>query len=187
MITRTLAGGVLAAGLILSSAATGHAGGPDEKFKFHDTEEHTDEFLSDLCETEIIATPDVRGTVRLWDDGRIHVTEHGRVVFTNTETGKTLTREWTGLYKGAETVTVDPDGTETIRFHDENVGIPERWRDHNGKVLIFDRGRAVFDGVLVFDKDGNFVSFDEDITTNGPHPILDQGFLNPSLACDLLS
>jgi hypothetical protein len=124
----------------------------------------------------------------------IHVTERGSFVLANPENGRTLTNEWTGAYKGRSTETLNDDGTLTIRFRDRNLGIPERWSGPDGKVLIFDRGRAVFEGEVVIDlgdpddpSDDSLISEQVDVTTNGPHPILDEGGLDPFLACEFLA
>ena len=193
MFKRTLTAVALATGLVVSGATTGEAKGPEEKFRIDEQFSETDGFLSELCGFEVNFALDTRGWVRLWDNGRVLVTEHGSFVLTNVENGKTLTNEWRGAYRGQSTETVE-DGILTIEFRDVNVGIPERWRDHNGKVLIFDRGRAAFEGKVIIDlvdpedpEDDEVLHFHEEVTVNGPHPILEQGFLDPSQACEALA
>lgn len=189
-ITRAVTTIALAAGVTLAAAGVADARNnpPREDWILIDDEfTDVDPFLTGLCGFEITFGLDAHGWVR-FRDNRVHATEQGSFVLTNTANGKTLTNEWAGMYKGQSDETFNEDGTLTITFRDQNLGIPERWRDHDGKVLIFDRGRAVFEGTIVIDLETDTVISEEvDFTTNGPHPILDQGFLDPLVACELLA
>lgn len=194
--TRTLAAIALAATIALSSVGSAEARKDkprDDRMRIDEQVSEIDDFLTELCGFEITFSLDTKGWVRFGENS-IHVTEQGSVVLTNTGTGKTLTNEWNGNFKGRAIETVE-DGILTVEFRDVYAGVPERWRDHDGKILIADRGRAVFEGTVVIDlgddledpEDDEVLHFHEEITTNGPHPILEQGFLDPSLACELLA
>jgi len=192
MFKQALVVGALAVGLS-PIGTTAQAAKPDVVEQFHDQFTVPEDDLTALCGFDITFTVDDRGTFRE-GDGWIHVTAHGSFVLTNTANGKTLTNEWRVNYKGTFTETVDENGILTVRFRDQHSGVPERWRDANGKILIADRGNAVFDGEIIVDlhdpadpSDDEVLHFHEDVTTNGQHPILNGDGLDPSLACELLA
>jgi hypothetical protein len=195
MYKRILLAGTIAAGLItIGGPVAAHADRPAivEQFDEEFTQPHA--LLTALCGFEITFTLDTRGTLHAWDDGRVQVTERGSFVLANPANGRTLTNDWAGLYKGQATETLNDDGTLTVAIVDRYLGIPERWRDSDGKILIMDRGYAQFDVELVIDL-GDPADPDDDellhqhvaITAHGPHPILEGGGLDPSLACDFLA
>lgn len=118
----------------------------------------------------------------------------GEAPCSRTPNGRSLTNSWVQNLQGQGTETFDDDGTLTIAFDDVVTGIPERWRDADGTTLVKDRGRASFVGYVVIDLgdpddpfDDEVIDFHEDVSTSGPHPILDQGGLDPSQACEFLS
>lgn len=124
---------------------------------------------------------DISGTVRFWP-GAIHVTERGTVRLSNPTNGKTLTNWWRINFRGQGTETFNDDGTLTVSFDDSFAGIPERWIDDDGTTLIMDRGLARFVGEFHIDLgdpddpfDDEFLGFEEEITINGPHPVLENG------------
>lgn len=144
-------------------------------------------FLSNLCGFEVQVDVDEHGTVRVWPDGRIHVTQQGGVVLSNPATGASLVSQFAGSYRSQGTETVNDDGTLTITFDNTNTGIPEWWRDGDGNTLVKDRGFIRVVGEVVIDlANGDVVSFDQEVTVHGPHSIAEQGGLDPSLACQYL-
>ena len=184
----TLCFGALALGLsvIGASTAQAHEGNGAVVEQFHDEFQTVDGFLTELCGFLVLVDVDVRGTFRLAPTGGIHVTEQGTVVLSNPDTGKTQTRWWRMNLQGQSTETVDENGILTIRFDDTFTGIPERWFGPDGEELIKDRGYANFTGELVIDlATGEVLHFHEDVTVNGPHPLLESG-LDPNGACALL-
>lgn len=184
MIRKALLAGALGLALTTAGAVTVDAKKADEVIRYHDDDAGEDGFLTFFCDYPVEFSVDAKGTVRLFDDGRVHATEHG--TFTISAKGRTLTRSWAGLFKGQSSETVDVDaGTITIMFNDTNYGKHEKWTGDDGGVLVMDRGRANFVGTVVLDLDTyDFISLEETITTNGPHPILEQGGLGPQAACD---
>lgn len=194
MFKRILLAGATAVGLTTIGPVTAHADRPAIVEQFDEEFTEPDEFLTGLCGFDVTFSLDVHGTFRAWDDGRIQATEQGSFVLANPANGRTLTNEWAGLYKGEATETFNDDGTLTIDITDRILGIPERWRDSDGKILVMDRGHARFDVELVIDLgdpadlyDDEVIHVHVDIATHGPHPILDGGGLDPTLACSLLA
>jgi hypothetical protein len=194
MLKRILLAGTTAVGLTTIGPVTANADGPPIVEQFDEEFTVPNPFLTELCGFDITSSLDTRGTFRTWDDGRIQVTEQGSFVLANPANGRTLTNEWAGLYKGKATETLNEDGTLTVDIVDRNLGMPERWRDSDGKILIMDRGYARFDVELVIDlgdpadpDDDEVLHQHVDITTHGPHPILEGDGLDPSLACDFLA
>lgn len=194
MLKRILLVGAIAVGLTTIGSVTAHADRPAIVEQFDEEFTEPDAFLTGLCGFDITFSLDTHGTFRAWDDGRVQVTEQGSFVLANPATGRSLTNEWAGLYKGQATETFGDDGTLTVSITDQNLGIPERWRDSDGKILIMDRGFARFDVELVIDlgdpanpDDDEVLHQHVDITTHGPHPILEGGGLDPSLACGFLA
>lgn len=190
MYKSILLAGTIAAGLItIGGPMTAHADRPALVEQFDAEFTQPDPFLTGLCGFDITFSLDTHGTIRRWDDGRVQVTERGSFALANPANGRTLTNDWAGLYKGQVTETLNDDGTMTVSITDRNFGIPERWRDSDGKILIMDRGYAQIDVVVDL---GDPEDPDDDevlhlhITTHGPHPILDGGGLDPSQACGFL-
>lgn len=197
MRTTALCVGTLALGLSVIGVSTAHADEHEEPTiiveRFDDEFSDIDFFLTEVCGFEVLVDGHFRGTVRFRADGSIHVTEQGTVVLSNPATDKTLTRFSRLNFKGTGSESVDENGILTITFDDIITGIPERWFGPDGKELIKDRGYARFVGEIVVDLgdpedpfDDELLHFHEDITTHGPHPILESG-LDPFTACELLS
>lgn len=185
MIKKAILAGALGVALTSAGAVTVHADKADEVIRYHDElEGFLEEDLSAACGYDVEFSVDAKGTVRLFDDGRVHANEHG--TFTLSANGRTLTRTWAGLFKGQGIETFDFEaGTLTIMFDDNNYGKHEKWVGDDGGVLIMDRGRAHFVGTVVIDLEADeLLSLEETIETNGPHPILEQGGLDPSAACE---
>lgn len=67
MKIKTLCFGALAIG-----ATTAEAGKADLVDQHHDEFSEPEELLSAVCGFEIIVSVDVRGTLRVWNDGRYH-------------------------------------------------------------------------------------------------------------------
>lgn len=194
MLKPMLLVGAIAVGLTITGPATAYADRPAIVEQFDEEFTEADASLTALCGFDITFSLDTHGTFRSWDDGRVQVTERGSFVLANPANGRTLTNEWAGLYKGQATETFNDDGTLTISITDRYLGLDNRWRDSDGTILITDRGSARFDVELVIDlgdpanpDDDEVLHQHVDITTHGPHPILEGGGLNPSLACGLLA
>jgi hypothetical protein len=188
MFKKALVAGALGVGLATSVAAPANAAGPVFLDHFHDQFSDVDLFLSDLCGFEIEFRLDTHGTFRVFEDGRVHLTEHGTLTFS--ANGRTLTEFWAGSVKSlAATETIDEEaGTVTVEFDDTHMGVHERWVSDEGGVLIMDRGRAHIVGVAVFNLEtGVLISFEQEFETSGPHPILELGGLDPAAACQFLS
>jgi hypothetical protein len=182
MIKQSFLAGAIGVGLVLSGAVTAHAGKADEVFRYHDDFEIVDPVLSEACGYEVTVSIDAYGTVRLFDDGRVMANEHGTQILS--ANGRSLTNTWAGLFKGQSSETFNEDGTLTVDFDDNNYGLHSKWVGDDGGVLIMDRGRAHFVGTAVIDLEtGELISLEETIDTSGPHPILDQGGLEPADAC----
>lgn len=193
---------ITAGGLALTATLTGslagvgvaHADKADLTERFHDQFTAPDGFLTEVCGFEIWFEVDATGQARFWEDGRIQAQDHGTFTLVNPANGAMLTRFWAGQFKGQGIETLDPDGTLTIEFDDHVYGVHEKWIDPDGGVLIMDRGRASFSGEIVVQlndpddpDDDVLVHVHEEFDVRGPHPILEGGGLDPSLACDLLA
>lgn len=194
MRTTILCFGALALGMSVIGATSAQAAPPEFTDKFDDQFAGPEEFLSDVCGFPIMVDGRVRGTFRILADGSIHVNERGNVVFSNPGNGRTLTNTWRVNVKSQGVETFNDDGTLTIEFEDTVTGMPDRWLDENGKTLVKDNGYARFVGEAVIDLgdpddpfDDELIHLHEDITTHGPHPILEGGGLDPSLACGFLA
>ena len=195
MRTTTLCFGALALGMSVIGATSAQAARPEVVEKFEDRFTVEDEFLTNVCGFTVMADGVIKGTFRSLGDGRIHLNERGKVVLSNPDNGRTLTNTWRQNVKSRSVETFSEDGgTLTIEFDDTIIGMPDRWLDENGKTLIKDTGFARFIGEVVIDlgdledpSDDVVQRFSEDITTHGPHPILDGGGLDPSLACEFLA
>ena len=173
--------------------AKGKGSGGPEIEQFNESFSEVDEFLSEVCGFTVLVEGNVGGTFRMWDDGRIHVTERGNVKLSNASTGKTITNWWRMNVKVQGTETFNDDGTLTVTFNDKFTGIPERWIDENGKTLIKDAGFARFVGEVVLDLgdpddpfDDEVIFFTEEVTTHGPHPLLGDA-LGPEDLCAALA
>lgn len=190
MYKQLVLAGALVVGLTTVGVTDVHATQGSGPFVEHFDDDFTEThpFLSDLCGFEVQRDVDVQGTVRLWTNGRIHVTQQGTVVLSNPATGASLVNQFAVNFRGQGTETVnEDDGTLTITFDNTYAGIPEWWRDGDGNTLVKDRGYARFVGEVVIDlATGELISFDEETTFHGPHPIAEQGGLDPSLACQNL-
>lgn len=181
--------GVLVVGLSTVGVTNVHAHQGSPPIIEHFAEDFTaiHPFLSNLCGFEVQVDVDERGTLRIWPDGRVHVTQQGTVVLSNPATGASLVSQFAGSLRGQRTETVNHDGTLTITFDNVNTGIPEWWRDGDGNTLVKDRGYIRVVGEVVIDlASGEVISFDQEVTVHGPHPIAEQGGLDPSLACQYL-
>jgi len=183
MIKQSFLAGALGVALAVSGAVTAHAGKADEVIRYHDVVEFVEPGLTEACGYDVTVSVDAKGTVRFFDDGRVMANEHGTQVLS--ANGRTLTNTWAGLFKGQSSETFNDDGTLTVAFDNSNFGKHEKWVGDDGGVLIMDRGRAHFVGTVVIDLEtGEEISFEVAIDTSGPHPILDQGGLEPADACD---
>lgn len=119
-----------------------------------------------------------QGYLLFQDSGRSTVT------WTNPENGKSVSDITSGISFKDLSVTVNSDGTVTVRT--AIVGVPETLRLPDGTVLVRDVGRLVLATVL--DDNGTPGDPEDDIfvsssveSVSGPHPELDSDF---TLFCD---
>lgn len=184
MIKRAILAGALGVALATAGAVTAHAVKANEVIRYHDVVDGVNEELSMACDYEVTFSVDARGTFRIFDDGRVTDNSHG--TYSISANGRTLTQTWAGLFKGQAIETFDFEaGTLTVDFDDTVHGLDQKWVDDDGNIIIMDRGRANHLGTAVIDlQTGQFIHLVDVHDTNGPHPIIDQGGLDPSLACD---
>ena len=179
--TSTAAVAVL--GLLLSTTpALAGQGKPEVRERYDFVEEEArDEFLSDVCGIDVLVSGEGKGTFTAYADGSVTDHFNTRFTFTSPDTGETLVRTDAATFRGQGEEVFDPDTqTLTITFRDEYYGLPAKWSKPGEGTLLRDAGIAVFDGTVVLDVSGpepELVSFDEVITTKGPHPELDTDVL----------
>lgn len=191
--------GGLALATVIAGSLVGSATAHAEKAVHRDSyvdrtdEPEVDLFLTDICGFEVLFEVDARGHARFFADGRIQAHDRGTFTLINPANGRTLTQFWAGQFRGQGTETWNDDGTLTIEFDEVYNGVHEKWLGPDGGVLIMDRGRAHITGTVVIDfgdpedPDDDQFDVDESFDLRGPHPILEGGGLDPSLACGLLA
>jgi hypothetical protein len=196
MFKHIISGGLALATIVAGSlvgGATANAEKAVDRDSYVDQFSDRDDFLSDICGFEVLFEVDARGHARFFADGSIQAQDRGTFTLINPANGKTLTQFWAGQFRGQGTETWNDDGTLTIVFDEEYNGVHEKWLDPDGGVLIMDRGRARISGTVVIDfgdPDDPFddqFDVDESFDLRGPHPILEGGGLDPTLACELLA
>lgn len=169
--------------LLSATPAIAGQGKPEfrERYEFEEEEPHKDEFLSDVCGIEIYHLEESKGTFTAYPDGSITNHFNTRTVFTSPETGQTLIRTDAATMRGQGEEIFDPvTETLTINFRDEFYGLPAKWSKPGEGTLMRDAGIAIFEGTVVLDVSGpeeELISFDETITTKGPHPELETDVL----------
>ena len=144
-----------------------------------------DEFLTYVCGVEIWVGGHEKGTDNFYEDGSVRVHYNSTFEFHSPETGETMIRRDAANARVVGAETVDPEtGWTTATFDELFVGLPAQWSKKGEGVLLRDAGQARFQGTVVFDDEGNFVSFEETITTKGPHPELETDVLH--FICDAM-
>ena len=168
--------------LVSTTPAMAGQGEPEFRERYSFVEEQArDEFLSDVCGIDVYVSGEGKGTFTAYADGFITDHFNTRFVFTSPDTGETLIRMDGATVRAQGEEVFDPaTETLTITFREEFYGLPAKWSKPGEGTLMRDAGIAVFDGTVVLDVSGpepEVISFDETITTKGPHPELETDVL----------
>ncbi len=171
---------LLAAAMVFVTMPPAHAAAPvfQERWTFEET--HHDDFLSEVCGTDIYHSHLGKGKVKFYEDGRIVDHFNVQTTFWNPATGDVVIRQEAATFRGMGVETFDPETmTLTIEFEDTFVGLPSKYMKPGEGVLWRDAGQVTFKGTVVLDVSGEFpelISFEEDLEMKGPHPELTTDF-----------
>jgi len=151
----------------------------------------TDTFDVQVCDLDLVSTVDfvTNEQIRIGRSGfpLFQGAASGTQMFTNPDTGKSITIQFAGVAFKDLSVTDNGDGTITVRT--ATTGLPEKQVLPDGTIVSMDVGRLVLASVL--DYNGTPTNADDDILLSetlvfqaGPHPDFDSNF---ELFCDNLN
>lgn len=179
--SRFVIGALLVLAMVVMTMPPAQAAPPEfkERYSFEDPA-HKDDFLSDVCGTDIYASASGKGTVKFYENGRI--VDHFNVTTKhwNPATGDVVIRQEAATFRGMGVEVFDPETmTVTITFEDTFTGLPSKWMKPGEGLLWRDAGKVTFAGTIVLDVSGDepeLISFDETVDIKGPHPELTEDF-----------
>jgi hypothetical protein len=145
-----------------------------ERYGFEFEPEY-DEFLSDICGIDVYVEGSGKGTLKLYEDGRIVDHYNATEVYFSPDTGERLIRQAAATYRGYSSEEFDEETMiATITYDDFYVGLPSKWFKPGEGVLLRDAGtlRALGTAVVDFSNPDEpvLISLDEEVMVKGPHP-----------------
>jgi hypothetical protein len=135
----------------------------------------------DFCGTGQTINISFNNLVNIWiaadsPTGLVRATFSGETVFTNPDTGDSVTISYAGQ-QTEEEVSGDPAGLHTVLI--TTKGLPERIQTTNGPVLTRDAGLIA----ILFTFDGDEFISSETVLVKGPHPQAESDF---ELFCEVM-